>query len=86
MVLGEIKLAQTLDANRTDREDIQDNRGEPKMVIYVIYKTCYKAQTYKHVITIEAGVDYAYFNAIFDALIDRGMDFTLDAKMSSGEE
>jgi len=56
------------------------------MVIYVIYKTRYKDEVYKHVVTIEAGVDYAYFRALFDALIQLGMDFTLDAKRDGSEK
>lgn len=40
----------------------------------------YKAEEYEKFITIEYGVDYAYFRALFDALLDKGIDFTVMVK------
>jgi hypothetical protein len=47
------------------------------MVVEIVYIVRYKAEEYEKIIIVEDGVDYAYFRALFDSLIDRGIDFKL---------
>lgn len=48
------------------------------MVVKIVYYTCYKNEEYPHDIVIHDDVDYAYFKAIFDALLERGYTFALE--------
>ena len=47
------------------------------MVTKIKYETEYKGIKYYHEIEIASGVDYAYFKALFDALLDRGYNFSI---------
>jgi len=47
------------------------------MVVEIRYTIPDKHGNYKVIITIDEGVDYAYFKALFDALLEKGIEFHL---------
>jgi len=54
------------------------------MVVKITYISRYKTEEYEHVITIESGVDYAYFKALFDALIELHVNFKIEPLVKVG--
>ena len=47
------------------------------MVIQIVVSHRYKDDEYESSIIIDDGVDYAYFKAVFDTLIEKGVSFRL---------
>jgi hypothetical protein len=47
------------------------------MVVEITVKHVYKGEEYETTVTIDSGVDYAYFRALFDALLDKGYSFKI---------
>ena len=54
------------------------------MVVKIAYISRYKDVESEHIITIENGVDYAYFKALFDALIELHVNFKIEPLVKVG--
>jgi hypothetical protein len=77
MVLDKSQFPKTDMSAGTNRSNIKASGGKPKMVVEISIKHIYKGEEYEATVTIDSGVDYAYFRALFDALLDKGYSFKI---------